>query len=70
MTANYDLIVIDGGSGGVATANRAAMYGAKVALIEGKRLGGTCVNEGCVPWAYSILRAARSRAFFVQFPAD
>ena len=49
MTANYDLIVIGGGSGGVATANRAAMYGAKVALIEGKRLGGTCVNEGCVP---------------------
>ena len=37
MTANYDLIVIGGGSGGVATANRAAMYGAKVALIEGKR---------------------------------
>jgi glutathione reductase (NADPH) len=45
----YDLIVIGGGSGGVATANRAASLGKKVALIEMDRLGGTCVNRGCVP---------------------
>ncbi len=46
---NFDLIVIGGGSGGVATANRAASYGAKVALFEKNRMGGTCVNVGCVP---------------------
>ncbi|MBK1734203.1 glutathione-disulfide reductase [Halorhodospira abdelmalekii] len=49
MDACYDLIVIGGGSGGVATARRAAEYGARVALIERERLGGTCVNLGCVP---------------------
>ncbi|RIY33448.1 glutathione-disulfide reductase [Psittacicella hinzii] len=46
---NYDLLVVGGGSGGIATANRAAIYGAKVAVIEAKELGGTCVNVGCVP---------------------
>jgi glutathione reductase (NADPH) len=45
----YDLIVVGGGSGGIAAANRAASYGAKVLLVEAKRLGGTCVNLGCVP---------------------
>lgn len=45
----FDLIVIGGGSGGLACAQRAAQYGAKVALIEQARLGGTCVNVGCVP---------------------
>ncbi|MBF0779569.1 MULTISPECIES: glutathione-disulfide reductase [unclassified Granulicatella] len=44
-----DYIVIGGGSGGIASANRAAMYGAKVVVIEGNLLGGTCVNVGCVP---------------------
>ena len=49
-TANhFDYLVIGGGSGGIASANRAAMYGQKVALIEAKHLGGTCVNVGCVP---------------------
>ena len=49
-TANhFDYLVIGGGSGGIASANRAAMYGQKVALIEAKQLGGTCVNVGCVP---------------------
>ena len=49
MSKHYDLIAIGGGSGGVATANRAGRYGKKVALIEAGRLGGTCVNVGCVP---------------------
>ncbi|MGB1271074.1 MAG: glutathione-disulfide reductase, partial [Endozoicomonas sp.] len=46
---HFDYLVIGGGSGGIATANRAAMYGQKVGLIEAKHLGGTCVNVGCVP---------------------
>nr|WP_022974844.1 glutathione-disulfide reductase [Nevskia ramosa] len=45
----FDLAVLGGGSGGIATARRAAQYGAKVVLIEPARLGGTCVNVGCVP---------------------
>lgn len=49
MTKHYDYIAIGGGSGGIASINRAAMYGQKCALIEAKELGGTCVNVGCVP---------------------
>jgi len=45
----FDLISIGGGSGGLACAQRAAEYGAKSAVIESGRLGGTCVNVGCVP---------------------
>lgn len=47
--ADFDLICIGGGSGGIASANRAAKYGKKVAIIEAKSMGGTCVNVGCVP---------------------
>jgi len=47
--SSFDLIVIGGGSGGIASAVRAACYGAKVAVIEQSYLGGTCVNLGCVP---------------------
>lgn len=46
---HYDYISIGGGSGGIASANRAAKYGKKVAIIEAKHVGGTCVNVGCVP---------------------
>lgn len=46
---HFDYLVIGGGSGGIASARRAAEHGAKVALIEKGRLGGTCVNVGCVP---------------------
>ncbi|TNH05140.1 glutathione-disulfide reductase [Testudinibacter sp. TR-2022] len=46
---HYDYIAIGGGSGGIASINRAASYGKKCALIEAKYLGGTCVNVGCVP---------------------
>jgi len=45
----FDLIVIGGGSGGVRAGRTAASYGARVALIEERFLGGTCVNVGCVP---------------------
>src|ERR1700722_19909711 len=48
-TQAFDLIIIGGGSGGLACAQRAAEYGAKAAVIESLRLGGTCVNVGCVP---------------------
>lgn len=45
----FDIIAIGGGSGGIATMNRAGEHGAKAAVIEEKKLGGTCVNVGCVP---------------------
>jgi glutathione reductase (NADPH) len=47
--AEFDLFVIGGGSGGVACARRAASHGARVALCERRRLGGTCVLRGCIP---------------------
>ena len=46
---SFDLIVLGAGSGGLAAAKRAASYGARVAIIEGDRVGGTCVIRGCVP---------------------
>ncbi|ABR75370.1 glutathione-disulfide reductase [Actinobacillus succinogenes] len=49
MTKHYDYLSIGGGSGGIASINRAASYGKKCAVIEAKYLGGTCVNVGCVP---------------------
>jgi len=49
MDYDFDLFVIGAGSGGVATARRAAEYGAKVGIAEFDRLGGTCVHRGCVP---------------------
>ena len=56
----FDYIVLGGGSGGIASANRAGMHGAKVLLIEASDLGGTCVNVGCVPkkvmWSASEMR--------------
>ncbi|MGI8740550.1 MAG: glutathione-disulfide reductase [Gammaproteobacteria bacterium] len=59
MPKHYDLIAIGGGSGGLSVAQRAASHGARCALIEPDRLGGTCVNRGCVPkkimWYASVL---------------
>ncbi len=49
MEKTFDLIVLGAGSGGLAAAKRASKYGAKVAIIEGDRVGGTCVIRGCVP---------------------
>jgi pyruvate/2-oxoglutarate dehydrogenase complex dihydrolipoamide dehydrogenase (E3) component len=48
-TKHYDLIALGGGSGGLAVAEVAAKLGKRVAIIEPKGLGGTCVNQGCVP---------------------
>ena len=70
---DFDLIVIGGGSGGLAGAFRAAEHGARVALLEPNLLGGTCVNVGCVPkkamWlaadVASRLRMARDLGFDV-----
>ncbi|MGE5152595.1 MAG: glutathione-disulfide reductase [Bdellovibrio bacteriovorus] len=59
---HYDLIAIGGGSGGLAVAEQAAALGKRVAIIEASRLGGTCVNRGCVPkkvmWYAANLAAA------------
>ena len=49
MSKKFDLLVVGGGSGGLAHAQRAAEYGANVAVVEYGPLGGTCVNVGCVP---------------------
>ena len=46
---DYDLFVIGGGSGGVRASRMAAMSGARVALAEESRMGGTCVIRGCIP---------------------
>ena len=46
---DYDLLVIGAGSGGVRAARTAASLGARVAVVEDRYMGGTCVNVGCVP---------------------
>ncbi|ELS04259.1 pyruvate/2-oxoglutarate dehydrogenase complex, dihydrolipoamide dehydrogenase component [Xenococcus sp. PCC 7305] len=46
---DYDFLIIGAGTGGMAAAKKAASYGAKVALIEKEKVGGTCVNRGCTP---------------------
>lgn len=57
---NFDLIVLGGGSAGFAAAIKGADLGARVAIIEGGTLGGTCVNVGCVP-SKTLLRAAEAQ---------
>jgi glutathione reductase (NADPH) len=49
MTRHFNYLAIGAGSGGIASANRAAMRGASAAVIEANAVGGTCVNVGCVP---------------------
>ena len=49
MKFDYDLFVIGGGSGGVRASRMASLSGAKVALAEEWRMGGTCVIRGCIP---------------------
>ncbi len=59
----YDLITLGAGSGGVAASRRAASHGAKVAIVEGRRVGGTCVLRGCVPKKL-LMYAAQMRDTF------
>ncbi len=74
MVEAFDLIVIGGGSGGLAAAQRAAEYGARVAVFEPGRLGGTCVNVGCVPkkvmWNAAEIGHAISHAREYGFDID
>ena len=58
----FDVIVIGGGPGGYPAAIRAAQMGKKVALIEAKELGGTCLNRGCIPSKALIACAERLQA--------
>jgi len=60
MAVKFDLIVVGGGSAGFAAAIKGAELGARVALIEGGTLGGTCVNVGCVP-SKTLIRAAEAQ---------
>ncbi|KAF1597736.1 UNVERIFIED_CONTAM: Glutathione reductase, mitochondrial, partial [Eudyptes pachyrhynchus] len=66
--AAYELLVLGGGSGGLAGARRAAELGARVALVEPHRFGGTCVNVGCVP--KKVMWNAAVHAEFVHDHAD
>ena len=59
----YDLFVIGGGSGGVRAARVAASYGAKTAIAEEYRLGGTCVIRGCIPKKLFVYAAAFNDTF-------
>ena len=74
MTNDYDLLVIGGGSGGLAHAQRASEYGARAAAIEYGPLGGTCVNVGCVPkkvmWYAAETRHQIERATDYGFDVD
>ncbi len=63
MTFDYDLFVIGGGSGGVRAARVAAATGAKVALAEEYRMGGTCVIRGCVPKKLMVFASGYSEMF-------
>lgn len=60
---DYDLITIGAGSGGVAASRRAAAHGAKVLIVEGDRVGGTCVIRGCVPKKLMMYAAGFAQGF-------
>jgi dihydrolipoamide dehydrogenase len=55
MDETYDVIVVGGGAGGVAAAIRSAQLGAKVAVVEANKLGGLCMNRGCVPFGHMMV---------------
>ncbi|MAR00644.1 MAG: glutathione-disulfide reductase [Oceanospirillaceae bacterium] len=63
MSDKYDLVVIGAGSGGVRAARMAAATGARVAVLENRYLGGTCVNVGCVPKKLFVYASEFSHAF-------
>ena len=62
-TYDFDLFTIGAGSGGVAGSRRAGSYGAKVAIAESVRVGGTCVLRGCVPKKLLVYASEFARAF-------
>ncbi|KAJ8611965.1 hypothetical protein CTAYLR_004341 [Chrysophaeum taylorii] len=72
--SHFDYLVIGGGSGGIASARRAATYGAKVAVVERGALGGTCVNVGCVPkkvmWNAAHITEVLHDAALYQYRGD
>ena len=68
MAEEYDLLVIGGGSGGLAHAQRAAEYGARAGVIEYGPLGGTCVNVGCVP--KKVMWSAAEMQHHLEHAAD
>src|SRR3569832_516002 len=68
MAEEFDFVVIGAGSGGLAASQRAAEYGAKVAVVEPAPLGGTCVNLGCVP--KKIMWIAADFADWLVYAAD
>ena len=68
MSKHYDLIAIGGGSGGISVAERAAMHGARCAVIERGVIGGTCVNVGCVP--KKVMWYGANMAYTLQNAAD
>ena len=74
MNTHFDLIAIGGGSGGLAVAEKAAQYGRRVAVIEPAKMGGTCVNTGCVPkkvmWYAANLAHAVDAASDFGIPAQ
>jgi glutathione reductase (NADPH) len=76
MPYDFDLIVLGAGSGGVAASRRASLHGAKVAIVEAGRVGGTCVLRGCVPKKLLMYAAqygdalAESAGYGWQVPAD
>ncbi len=67
-----DIVIVGGGPGGYVAAIRAAQLGAKVALVEKDRLGGTCLNRGCIPTkalvssAEVLLKARRANDFGIE----
>lgn len=63
MNYDYDLFVIGAGSGGVRASRLASMYGAKVAVAEESRVGGTCVIRGCVPKKFFVYASEFGRGF-------
>ena len=63
MTYDFDLITLGAGSGGVSASRRAALHGARVAIVEGSRVGGTCVLRGCVPKKLLMYAAQFGDAF-------
>ncbi|MBL8306486.1 MAG: glutathione-disulfide reductase [Rubrivivax sp.] len=67
MDFEFDLVTLGAGSGGVAASRRAALHGARVAIVEAGRVGGTCVLRGCVPKKL-LMYAAQYRDAFAEAP--